>query len=128
MKFQDKLRESVITNCDPKLNPRDVLEDCFKYYVAEMMKENIRSNKNRIAAGFIQSLCAYAINEFRAADLGQFQMSETQYANLFNKCIQEILNDASHAHAGENKMEIKQTLGINKKEYHKQARGRVGVY
>ena len=101
MTFQQKLREAVITNIDPKLKPVDVLEDAFKFYVAEMLKLNIQQNKNRIAAGFIQSLCAYAITEFRNSDLGEHQQAETWYANLFNKCIQEILNDAAHAHKGE---------------------------
>jgi len=104
--LKEKIREAVITNCDPKLNPTDVLEDTFKFVVAEMLKTNIQQNKNRIAAGFIQALCAHLINEFHGADLGDYQKPETWYANLFNKTIQEILNDASHVHAGENKVEV----------------------
>ena len=125
MTFQQKLREAVITNIDPKKNPNEVLEDIFKYYVAEMLKTNILQNKNRIAAGFIDALCGHAIKTFKDTDLGDFQKNEKWYGDLFNKTIQEILNDASHAHEGENKAEVKQQLHINKKLWNMRQSGLV---
>ena len=100
--FQKKLVNAVVNNCDPRVSRDEVLEDTVKYYVAEMLAENVMKNKNRISAGFIQALCGFIVSEFRGAELGEYQKPEKWYADVFNKCIQEILNDAGHAHKGEN--------------------------
>lgn len=112
-KFQTELVNAVVKNCDPKLSRDEVLEDTVKYYTAEMLAENVMKNKSRISAGFIQALCGFIVSEFRGAELGEYQKSEQWYADVFNKCIQEILNDAGHAHGGENSAVVDRNRQIN---------------
>lgn len=124
MTLKEQIYESVIANCDPKLDPANVLEDLFKYTVAEMLKVNVAQNNSRISAGFIQALCAYLIGEFREVELDKWQKSEQQYAELFNLTIKEILNDAGHGHEGEDSMEAaSQQLMINKQLWNQRSSG-----
>ena len=118
--FQEMLKRSL-RDCDPKLDRRELLVDIFKTYVAKMMEQNVMSSshENRLDADFITGLRGYMIREFMSAELGEWGMKEAQYSNLFDVAIQEIFNDASHRHEGENKAEHVQDLEVNKKLYDK---------
>ena len=102
--FQEDLVRSV-RGCSGSLDPKDVLEDIFKTTVAELMKKNVMANKNRMETGFILAMKGFLISEFRKASLQEYQKSEAQYSVLFDKTIQEILNEAAIAHEGEDKAE-----------------------
>lgn len=115
-KLQKKLREGIVVNADPNKSRLETLEDTFKYYVSELLKINISQNRNRIQGGFTEALCGHCINEFRGAQLGEFQQSEEWYSKLFIATIKEIFNASANNHAGEDKMEVNhnQRLEIDK--------------
>ena len=79
-----------------------------------MLEQNVLNNKNRLEGSYLAMLKGYLITEFRSAELGEDQMSEEQYSNLFDKCMQEIFNDAGHHNSGEDIAEHNQNLHINK--------------
>lgn len=117
--FQDQLKETIINRTDPNMSRLEILQDIFKTYTAKMLEQNVLTNKNRLESGFVNMLKAYLITEFRATDIGEFQMSEKQYEDLFNKTIQEIFNDASYSHQGTNSAEeSQQELLVDKRAYH----------
>jgi hypothetical protein len=116
--FQEELRDTLLYRCDPKLSKKETLVDIFKTYVAKMLEQNVLANKNRLSVDYLTMVEGYLINEFRSAELGEWQMSEQQYADLFAKTMQEIFNDASLAHKGENVIQnADQRLEVNKKIY-----------
>lgn len=117
--------------CDPKLSKREMLEDIFKTYVAKMLERNVMANKNRLESKYLTMLKGYLITEFRNAELGEFQISEEMYSNLFDKTIQEIFNDAALANKGEDSaVEGRQILEVDKKAYRHEILGRTpsGLY
>lgn len=117
--FQQEIRDAVINNIDPKLKPADVLRYIFKTYVAKMLEQNVTVNKNRLESGYLNLIKAHMITEFRSVELGEHQLSEKMYDDLFNKTLEEIFNDASHHHAGEDIYDDKsQELLIDKRAYH----------
>jgi hypothetical protein len=119
--FQQELRDSVVNNIDPRLKPAEVLRYIFKTYVAKMLEQNVTVNKNRLEAGYLNLIKAHMITEFRNAELGEYQLSEKMYDDLFNKTIEEIFNDASHHHEGEDIYDDKsQELLIDKRAYHRE--------
>lgn len=119
--FQEQLRDTILNKCDPKLSKREMLEDIFKTYVAKMMEQNVMANKNRLESKFLVMLKGHLITEFRRAELGEFQISEEMYSNLFDKTVQEIFNDAALANKGvDTAVEGRQVLEINKNAYHRE--------
>lgn len=110
-----KLLEKAIKNCDPKVNPKEILEDTFKTYVARMLEQNIKHNKERLEMKFILMLKGFVISEFRKADLAEHQLTEGQYSALFDKTMKEILDFAADQHKGEDRAELdqKRILDVN---------------
>jgi hypothetical protein len=116
--FQEQLKRSVLECPTDKLDRKEVLIDIFKTYAARMIEQNVMTNKNRIEGGFIMMLRGYMISEFRSVELGEHQLSEAQYADLFDKTIKEIFDSASNAHEGDDKVERQpQNLEVNKNAY-----------
>ena len=109
--FQEDLVDSI-RNRSGSIDPKDLLEDIFKTYVAKMMEQNVLANKNRMETGFLLSMKGFLISEFRAARL-EHQMSESQYSALFDATVQEIFNEAAHTHDGEDKAEIDENRSLN---------------
>lgn len=95
--FQADLENSIF-NADPKLDRKDLLVDIFKMYVAKLFE--IKLKNSRIEADALVQMKRNLINEFRQASLAELQMSVEQYEILFDKTVQEILNDAALAHQG----------------------------
>lgn len=127
--FQQQLRKTVIERIDPKLTPKEVLTDIFKTYVAKMLERNVLTNKNRLSADFLAMTKGYLITEFRAAELGEHQMSEKQYSDMFDATMKEIFNTAAHAHEGEDKSEFaNQTLSVDKRGYQDMKKSAGGIY
>lgn len=93
--FQQELKETIVDRVDPKLSRQEVLEDIFKTYVAKMMESNVLANKNRMEAGYVHMIKTYMINEFRGAELGEYQMSEDWYSKTFDITVREILNTST---------------------------------
>lgn len=115
--FQKELRNSVF-NADPKLNRKELLEDIFKSYVAKMFEFVLsKKGKDRLEFNAMVTVKRNLINEFRKADLGEYQKSVEWYENTFENTIKEIFNDASHAHQGIEVVHIDQNLEINKRDY-----------
>jgi hypothetical protein len=117
--FQEELKETLLNRTDPNLSRKEVLIDIFKTYTAKMLEQNVLTNKNRIESSFINMVKAYLITEFRNTELGEFQMSEGQYEELFDKTLKEIFDSASNAHAGvDTIIEGQQELLVDKRAYH----------
>jgi hypothetical protein len=116
--FQQEL-ESSITNADPKLNKKELLEDIFKIYVAKLFEIAIQKSKtkDRLPLEALIEIKRNLISEFRQASLEMIQLSVEQYEVLFERTVQEIVNDAGLAHRGEDSMVIKSELDINRPKY-----------
>jgi hypothetical protein len=116
--FQTDL-ENSINNADPKLNKKELLEDIFKIYVAKMFEIAIKKSKtpDRLPYDALVEIKRNLISEFRKASLEMIQMSVEKYEELFEKTVQEIVNDAGLAHKGEDSMIIQSKLDINRPAY-----------
>jgi len=115
--FQKELRKHIF-NSDEKLNRHELLNDIFKSYVARCLEFALRKNKDgKLEASALHQIRRNLIDEFRSTELGEYQRSIEYYEHLFDVAMQEIFNDASHAHEGINKVSVEQSLQINKKAY-----------
>jgi hypothetical protein len=116
--FQKDL-ETSIANSDPKLNKKELLEDIFKIYVAKLFEIAIQKSKtpNRLPLEALVEIKRNLISEFRKASLEMIQMSVEQYEVLFEKTVQEIVNDAGLAHRGEDSAIIRSEFDINRSLY-----------
>ena len=120
--FQRRLSD-MVKNCDPKLDPREVLVATFKTYIAGMLEQNVRNNYGRLEEKYVNMIKAHLITDFRQADLGDFQLSVKRYEDMFAETLKEILNDAAHNHEGvDNAVEGEQVLVMNKKAYQEKLR------
>lgn len=118
-KFQKSLSDAIL-NRDQKLNPKELLIDIFKTYVAKMMEQNVIANNGRLEADYINQMKGYLITEFKDADLGDYNLSIKAYSELFDDSFKEILNDAANNHKGEDVAEVDETrqLEVDKQGYH----------
>jgi len=119
--FKKSLEDSI-NNADPRLDKDELLEDIFKTSVAKLLQFSMENGsgkkKDRLEMGALLTAKRELIAEFRSATLDQHQKSVEQYEELFQKTLQEIFNDASHAHGGDNNVEYaNQNLEINSDVY-----------
>lgn len=114
--FQEELVKSVI-NADPRLDRSELLTDIFKAYVAKLFELKI-SRGNRIPFEVLVAIKRNLIHEFREANLAEYQKSVEWYEDLFDKTVQEILNEAALRHKGQDSVSMAdQTLSIHKEQY-----------
>jgi len=114
--FKKELENSIL-NADPKQDRVELLEMIFKSYVAKTLEYTLRKRTNRIELAAMKEIRRNLISEFRKAELGEYQKSVKQYEDLFNTAIEEIFNDAGHAHKGEDVVTVDKTLEINPQGY-----------
>lgn len=95
--FQTELKNSIF-NADPKLNRKDLLEDIFKSYVAKLFEKVLA--KEKLPFDALVQVKNNLINEFRQAELSEYQKSIDQYDQLFDDTVKEILNLAASRHQG----------------------------
>jgi hypothetical protein len=114
--FQAALVKSII-NADAKLDRRELLIDIFKAYVAKLFELKL-SKGERLPYDALVQIKRNLINEFRQAELAEYQQSIEWYENLFDKTVEEILNDAAARHQGIDTMqEATQVLSVHAKGY-----------
>ena len=88
----------------------------FKSYVAKLLEMVLqRSGREALETGAIDEVKKNLIVEFRKAKLGNYQRSIEQYEELFDKTIQEILNDAAIAHDGQDSATFDDRMVYNAK-------------
>lgn len=116
--FQKELEKSLF-GADTKLDRKELLEDIFKIYVAKLFEITIQKStiKDRLPFEALVEVKRNLIDEFKKANLDTYQRSVIQYEELFEKTVQEIVNDAGLAHGGVDKTTVDQTLHINPKAY-----------
>ncbi len=118
MDFQQDLKKAIV-NADPKLDKEDLLVDIFKSFVAKMFEHVMsRKSKNlpRLSVDELITIKRNLINEFRSAELGEYQKSEQWYDDLFELTVKEIVESASHQGIETVSLE-NQNLEINQKAY-----------
>jgi len=120
--FQKELKDTI-SNADPKQDRDELLTMIFKSYVAKCLEYTLRKKTSRIEMAAMKQIQRNLINEFRGAELGEYQKSVQWYEELFDAAIQEIFNDAALAHDGVNIATVDQTFEINKRAYAAQNRG-----
>jgi len=103
------------------MDRKELLKMTFKYWVAKLF-EHIQTKRgaDRLEADYVVEVKKNLIREFRDTDLGEYQMSEKQYDDLFEKTVQEILQEAALRHKGEDIVSIESTLSINTEKYIKE--------
>jgi len=101
---------------------RELLEMIFKTYVAKSLEVLMEKTglTNGLEYDMLDHVKRNLIEEFRGANLGVNQISTFEYESLFNKAMQELLNEASLAHEGEDSADYSNSvLEINANEYMK---------
>jgi len=115
--FQKELKKSII-GADDKINRSDLLTNIFKTYVAKMFEHVLsKGKKDRLETASMATVKRNLIDEFRNAELGEYQKSTEWYEDMFDKAMQEILEEAGRNHQGANIASIDQRLEINKRAY-----------
>lgn len=115
--FQKELKKSIIY-ADEKLNRHELRDDIFKSYVAKLFEVALTKNESgKLEVNALHQIRRNLIDEFRSADLGEYQKSVEYYEHLFDTAMKEIFNQASHAHRGVDKISSNQSLQINKDAY-----------
>jgi hypothetical protein len=116
--FQEELKETILNRTDPNMSKHDVLCDIFKTYTVKMLEQNVLANKNRLESKFLTMIKAYLISEFRNTELGEDQMSEAHYEEMFDSTIKGLFNDVAHAHSGvDTIVDGQQELLVDRKTY-----------
>jgi hypothetical protein len=95
--FQTELKNSIF-NADPKLDRKELLVDIFKSYVAKLFERTLTREKLPFDA--LVQIKNNLINEFRQAELAEYQKSVDQYDKLFDETVKEILSLAASRHQG----------------------------
>jgi len=116
--FQRDLKKAIMDADSDKINRKDLLRSTFKYWVAKLF-EHIQTKKKEMTLEFnyVVTVKRNIINEFRKTDLGEYQITEKQYDDLFETTIKEILELAATRHDGEDYTSVEQTLDINPEKY-----------
>ena len=117
--FQKMLKKSILY-ADPMMDKTELLEDIFKTYVAKMFEHTMTKGDDRIEFEAMVTVKSNLINEFRRTELGEEQRSVEWYEKLFDKTMQEILNDAAKNHQGVDEISIQKKLEINPEAYVKE--------
>lgn len=127
MSFKKDLEESILKGEGDR---KKLLIQAFKMIMAKMMEKNVVKNADQLEAGFIEALRGYIISEFRKANLGVYQLSETAYSRLFDDSLQEIFTLSANNHEGEDKVELdkNQNLSIDARGYQHEVRTKAGLY
>lgn len=117
--FQKEL-ETAIFNADVKLDRKELLTDIFKAYVAKLLERVLKNG--RVPFDAMVQIKNNLINEFRTANLSEYQKSVGQYDELFDTAVKEILNMAALRHKGTDivqngmqNLEINPEIYINEK-------------
>jgi hypothetical protein len=119
--FQTELKNSIF-NADPKLNRKDLLDDIFKSYVAKLFEKVLA--KEKLPFDALVQVKNNLINEFRSAELSEYQKSVEQYDELFDNTVKEILSLAASRHQGNDKVTRgSQELVINPEVYIREHNG-----
>jgi hypothetical protein len=95
--FQLELKNSIF-NADPKIDRKELLVDIFKSYVAKLFEKVLTKEKLPFEA--LVQIKNNLINEFRQAELSEYQKTTEQYDQLFDNTVKEILNLAAARHKG----------------------------
>jgi len=95
--FQKELKDAIF-NADIKLDRKELLTDIFKSYVAKLFERVLV--RGRVPFDAMVQIKNNLINEFRSADLSEYQKSVEQYDELFDATVKEILNQAALRHKG----------------------------
>ena len=118
MGFQEDLKNSIF-NPDPNLDRKQLLEDVFKSFVARLFEHVMTrrtTNQSRLTFDELVHVKKNLINEFRTAQLAEYQQSEQWYDDLFETTVKEIFE--STAHQGVSNVGVaNQNLEINKEAY-----------
>ncbi len=116
--FQKELKDKIFGSDPAKIDRHELLEDIFKIYVAKLFEFNLgRKGPDRLEVGVMVEVKRNLISEFRSTELSEYQKSVKWYEDLFDKSVQEILNDAAKAHKGVDSVSVQQTLQVNPKAY-----------
>lgn len=116
--FQKDLEDSI-NNADQSLDRKELLVDIFKIYTAKLFEMVLQrsATAGRMEVAGLVAVKQEIISEFRKASLPNIQMSVEQYEALFEKTVEEIMNDAAVAHKGEDSARIQSNLEINMDAY-----------
>lgn len=114
--FQKELEASIF-DADPNQDRDELLTMIFKSYVAKSLEYTLRKKLNRIEQSAMETIRRNLISEFRKAELSEHQKSVEQYEDLFDTAIEEIFNDAAHAHGGQDAITVDKSLEINPQGY-----------
>jgi len=113
--FQRDLKEAILNS---EMDRKELLKMTFKYWVAKLFEHiQVKHGADRLESDYVVEVKKNLITEFRNTDLGEYQMSEEQYDDLFEQTVQEILQEAALHHQGEDLASIESTLSINKEKY-----------
>ena len=116
--FQKELKDSIFNSDATKVDRGELLTDIFKAYVAKLFEFNLgRKQKDRLEVDVMTEVKRNLINEFRNAELGEYQKSTKWYEDLFDETVKEIFNDAALAHKGVNGINVQQQLHVNPRAY-----------
>jgi hypothetical protein len=118
--FQQDLKIALDKVDQSKQSKKEVLVDIFKMTVAKLFEIQIDKSRaaDRLEFDQLVMVKRNVISLFRGAELSEDQMSEEQYDKLFDATVQEIMNEASHAHEGHDSATNDQQLLVNAREYH----------
>jgi len=116
--FRKDLKKSILDADPMKVERKDLLRQIFKAYTAKLFEFTLgRKKEGRMEMDALVETKRNLINEFIGTDLGEYQMSQEWYEDLFDATIKEIFNDASLAHQGADQVNVNQTLEINPEGY-----------
>lgn len=120
--FQRDLKKVVFESDPTKMDRNELVTLVFKSWAAKLF-EYIKTNeglKDGLEVESIVNVKRKIINEFRRADLGEYQKSEKQYDELFEETIREMLELAAQRHQGQDITTVEQSLSINPDKYIKE--------
>lgn len=119
--FQRDLRKAIFDADPNKMDRKELVTLTFKYWVSKLF-EWVLVNKGQqvLEVEAMVQVKRNLISEFRNTDLEEYQKSEKQYEDLFEKTIKEIFEEAGRAHKGEDTAKVNQSLSINPEQYIKE--------
>jgi hypothetical protein len=116
--FQKELKKSLV-DADPSMDKIEMLEMIFSSYVTKLLEYMLKKSpvKGRLEASAINEAKRNLINEFRNAELGEWQRSVERYEEIYTKTIMGILNENALMNPGEDSAQYSQQLSIDSKGY-----------